>query len=64
MAAWNAQNGFDEPIIVQYWHYVYALLHGDLGYSYKLNQPVAALFAYSLHRIARAHPAELSIRLN
>lgn len=22
VAAWNAQNGFDEPIIVQYWHYL------------------------------------------
>jgi peptide/nickel transport system permease protein len=45
VAAWNAQNGFDDPIIVQYWHYVDALLHGNLGYSYKLNQPVAALFS-------------------
>ena len=44
VAAWNAENGFDDPIIVQYWHYVDALLHGNLGYSYKLNQPVAALF--------------------
>jgi peptide/nickel transport system permease protein len=44
VAAWNAENGFDQPIIVQYWHYVYALLHGNLGYSYKLNQSVAALF--------------------
>ena len=44
VAAWNAENGFDQPIIVQYWHYAYALLHGNLGYSYKLNQSVAALF--------------------
>jgi peptide/nickel transport system permease protein len=44
IAAWNAQNGFDEPIIVQYWHYVDAVLHGNLGYSYKLNQSVTALF--------------------
>src|SRR6266581_3020283 len=44
VAAWNAQNGFSDPVIVQYWHYMYALLHGNLGYSYKLNQPVAALF--------------------
>jgi len=44
IAVWNAQNGFDEPIIVQYWHYVWGVLHGNLGYSYKLNQPVAALF--------------------
>jgi peptide/nickel transport system permease protein len=44
VAAWNAENGFNEPIIVQYWHYLDALLHGNLGYSYKLNQSVAALF--------------------
>jgi peptide/nickel transport system permease protein len=44
VAVWNAQNGFSDPVIVQYWHYMYALLHGNLGYSYKLNQSVAALF--------------------
>jgi peptide/nickel transport system permease protein len=44
VAAWNAQNGYNDPVIVQYWHYMYALLHGNLGYSYKLNQSVAALF--------------------
>ena len=44
VAVWNAQNGYSDPVIVQYWHYMYALLHGNLGYSYKLNQSVAALF--------------------
>jgi peptide/nickel transport system permease protein len=44
VAEWNAQNGYSDPVIVQYWHYMYALLHGNLGYSYKLNQTVAALF--------------------
>ena len=44
VAIWNAQNGYSDPVIVQYWHYMYALLHGNLGYSYKLNQSVAALF--------------------
>ena len=42
--AWNAANGFGAPFIVQYWHYVIAALHGNLGYSYKLNQSVGALF--------------------
>lgn len=42
--AWNAQNGFDQPVIVQYWRYLVAVFHGNLGYSYKLNQSVAALF--------------------
>jgi len=44
VAAFNAQNGYDAPVIVQYWHYIDALLHGNLGYSYKENQSVAALF--------------------
>ena len=44
IAAWNAQNGFDQPIILQYWHYVDGVLHGNFGYSYKLNQSVTALF--------------------
>jgi len=45
VAAWNRQHGFDAPVTVQYWRYVYKLLHGNLGYSYILHQPVAKLFA-------------------
>ena len=41
---WNQQHGFDEPWFVQYLRYLNQLLHGNLGYSYKLNQSVAALF--------------------
>jgi peptide/nickel transport system permease protein len=44
VAAWNRDNGFTAPVTVQYWHYLDGLLHGHLGYSYKLNQSVAALF--------------------
>ena len=42
---WNQQNGFSDPFFVQFWHYIWHLLHGNLGYSYKLNQTVNALFA-------------------
>ena len=42
--AWNADNGFDAPVIVQYLRYVGEVVRGNLGYSYKLNQGVAALF--------------------
>ena len=52
VAAFNAQNGYDGPVIVQYWHYVDGLLHGNLGYSYKLNQSVAALFGERWERSA------------
>src|SRR5580658_11070749 len=42
--AWNKANGYDDPVIVQYWHYVDGLAHGNLGYSYVENQSVLALF--------------------
>jgi peptide/nickel transport system permease protein len=44
VAAWNGQHGFAGSVPVQYWHYLSALLHGNLGYSFKLNQPVVSLF--------------------
>jgi peptide/nickel transport system permease protein len=42
--AWNRDHGFDDPVLVQYLHYMNNLAHGDLGFSYKANQSVAALF--------------------
>jgi peptide/nickel transport system permease protein len=42
--AWNREHGFDDPVIVQYLHYMNGLVHGNLGYAYKYNQPVTALF--------------------
>ena len=42
--AWNADNGFNSPVIVQFFRYVGQVVRGNLGYSYKLNQSVAALF--------------------
>ena len=43
--AWNQQNGFDDPWLVQYLRYMGNLLRGDLGYSYKLNQSVTSLIS-------------------
>ncbi|RDI67407.1 ABC transporter permease [Nocardia pseudobrasiliensis] len=34
------QNGYDRPLFAQFLHWAGGVLHGDLGYSYKLNQPV------------------------
>src|SRR5215469_2866396 len=44
VAAWNRDHGYTGPVPVQYWHYFAGLLHGNLGYSDKLNQSIAALF--------------------
>lgn len=43
VAAFNKANGYDRPIIVQFLSYLNQLIHGNLGYSYKLNQPVTDL---------------------
>jgi peptide/nickel transport system permease protein len=42
--AWNREHGFEDPVLVQYLHYMNNLIHGNLGFSYKANQGVATLF--------------------
>jgi peptide/nickel transport system permease protein len=36
------QLGLDQPIVVQYAHWIGGLLHGDLGYSYVTEKPTLA----------------------
>jgi peptide/nickel transport system permease protein len=33
------QLGLDQPIVIQYFHWINGLLHGDLGYSYASEKP-------------------------
>jgi len=40
--------GLDKPIATQYYKYLGALLHGDLGWSIALRRPVAAALAEAL----------------
>lgn len=48
ISAFNAAQGFGQPLPVQYLEYLGRLLHGNLGESYKLNQPVASLIGQRL----------------
>jgi peptide/nickel transport system permease protein len=48
IAAFNKEYGLDKPLPVQYLSYVGQLLHGNLGYSYKLNISVDSLLAVDL----------------
>lgn len=43
-----AQWGLDHSLPWQYWHFLWRLLHGDLGTSYVMQQPVAAILASQL----------------
>jgi peptide/nickel transport system permease protein len=48
--------GLDVPLGTQYLHYWNGVLHGDLGRSLRLNQPVR-------HLVAQAYPATLALTL-
>lgn len=48
LAAVREQYGFDDPAIVQYLRFLGDLLHGDLGTSYILKQPVADIIGHHL----------------
>ncbi len=48
VAYYNRLYGFDQPFYVQYLKWIGQILHGNLGYSAKLNQSVASLIAQDL----------------
>jgi peptide/nickel transport system permease protein len=50
--AFNRQHGYDRSVWVQFASYMWQLLHGNLGYSYKLNQSVNSLLAENSARSA------------
>ncbi|WP_395608328.1 ABC transporter permease [Pseudomonas sp. B22129] len=45
LARVRAEYGLDQPLIVQYGHYLVRLAHGDLGESYRLRIPVQQAIA-------------------
>jgi peptide/nickel transport system permease protein len=46
--AFNKANGYNLPLVPQYFHYLGQLFQGHLGYSYKLNEPVSTLLSQDL----------------
>ncbi len=48
LAQIRAELLLDRPLVVQYAHWLWGLLHGDLGYSWRTHQTVAALVAAKL----------------
>jgi peptide/nickel transport system permease protein len=48
VAALTKQLGLDKPVWQQYWNWLDALLHGNLGFSYYWNQTVGALLTERL----------------
>lgn len=48
IASFNHEQGLDKPLPVQYFYYLNQLVHGDLGTSYTLNEPVSQLITERL----------------
>jgi peptide/nickel transport system permease protein len=48
IAHYNQLYGFDQPFYVQYLKWAGKILHGNLGFSDQLNQPVSSLIAQDL----------------
>src|SRR5947209_3675791 len=43
IAGLRAQFGLDQPLPVRYWRWLRSAAHGDFGYSFAYNTPVADL---------------------
>jgi peptide/nickel transport system permease protein len=48
ITAFNQANGLDRPFVEQYLTFLGHLAHGNLGYSYRLNQSVDSLVVHQL----------------
>jgi len=48
IAAFDRANGLDSPLVSQYLTFLSHVLHGNLGYSYRLNQSVDSLVVHEL----------------
>jgi peptide/nickel transport system permease protein len=48
IAAFDRANGLDRPVVSQYLTFLSHVLHGNLGYSYRLNQSVDSLVVHEL----------------
>jgi len=55
--------GLDQPLYVQYFTWLNNVLHGDLGYSYKTQQPVADIVLSAFHATLKLAIVSLVISL-
>ncbi|MEU4626317.1 ABC transporter permease [Actinoplanes sp. NPDC023801] len=48
IAAFNAANGLDRPLLIRYVDYLWALLQGDLGQTFSLAAPISGIIGDAL----------------
>jgi peptide/nickel transport system permease protein len=52
VATLEAKLGLNDPLVVQYWHWLSGMLHGDLGQSVVMERPAAEVILDALGRSA------------
>jgi peptide/nickel transport system permease protein len=52
VAALETKLGLHDPLWLQYWHWLWGLLHGDLGLSLTMDRPAGPVIAQALGRSA------------
>lgn len=55
--------GLDKPVVIQYFSWLNLLLHGDLGFSYSTQRPVAAMIGERLPATACLAGASILLSL-
>ena len=55
--------GLNEPILIQYWNWLFAAIRGDLGVSFRSGQPVTAIVLQRLPATITLAGAALAIAL-
>ncbi len=59
----NQRNGLNEPVWVQFWHYLLGVFQGNLGYSYKYNQGVTQVITERLPKTLTLVTASVALSL-
>jgi len=58
-----ADYGLDRSVWEQYWQFITGILHGDLGHSYQMRQPVTEIIAGSIGPTAALAAAALGLAI-
>src|ERR1043165_3143851 len=61
VAALRTRLGLDQPLLVQYGHYLTGIVRGDLGTSFRLNTPVARALLTTIPRTLQLAVASMLV---
>ena len=63
IAAFRAAQGFDKPLVVQYWTFLTGMVHGDFGASLRYQQPALDVVVDRLPATAQLMASSIALTL-